>query len=188
MKTPILGAFNGAKPQHQLGPIQTLDFPMHHFSSDEEVDFCIVGVGSAGGVLLQRLARAGFRVVGMEVGPFWDTERDWVSDESGSSKLYWNNLRITGGEDPITLGANNSGQGVGGGSVHWAGFTPRFHPSDFHVLSSDGLGADWPIAYEDIKPYYKLMEKEIPVSGPAYYPWGDPHGYILWTAPSRRSE
>jgi choline dehydrogenase-like flavoprotein len=115
--------------------------------------------------------------VGIEAGPFWDTERDWVSDEAGSSKLYWNDLRITGGEDPITLGANNSGRGVGGGSVHWAAFTPRFHPSDFHVLSSDGLGADWPITYEDLKPYYELLEKEMPVAGPAYYPWGDPHGY-----------
>jgi choline dehydrogenase-like flavoprotein len=28
-----------------------------------------------------------------------------------------------------------------------------------------------------VKPYYELLEREIPVSGPAYYPWGDPHGY-----------
>jgi hypothetical protein len=48
-----------------------------------------VGIGAAGGVLLQRLARAGFEVVGMEAGPFWDTERDWVSDEVGSHQLYW---------------------------------------------------------------------------------------------------
>jgi len=178
MKSPLLGAFDGARPgEHMLGPIQKLDVPMHTFDLNEEVDFCIVGVGSGGGVLLQRLARAGFHVVGIEAGPFWDTERDWVSDEAGSSKLYWNELRITGGEDPITLGANNSGRGVGGGSVHWAGFTPRFHPSDFRVYSEDGVGVDWPITYDDLKPYYELLEKEIPVSGPAYYPWGDPHGY-----------
>ena len=174
---PILGPFQGAKPTHQLGPTQTLDFPMHQFQADEEVDFCIVGVGAAGGVLLQRLARAGFKVIGIEAGPFWDTERDWVSDEAGSSKLYWTDLRITGGEDPITLGANNSGKGVGGGSVHWAAFAPRFHPSDFHVYSLDGVGADWPIAYADLEPYYALLEQEMPVSGPKYFPWGDPHGY-----------
>lgn len=178
MKFPLFGSFKEPKTeQHMLGPIQKIDFPMRHFGPDEEVDICVVGVGSAGGVLVQRLARAGFRVVGIEAGPFWDTERDWVSDEAGSSKLYWNELRITGGEDPITLGANNSGRGVGGGSVHWAAFTPRFHPSDFHVLSADGLGADWPISYEDLKPYYELLEKEMPVAGPAYFPWGDPHGY-----------
>jgi choline dehydrogenase-like flavoprotein len=178
MATPLLGKFKTSPTEpHMLGPVQKLDFPMHRYDPNEEVDFCIVGVGSGGGVMLQRLARAGFRVVGFDVGPFWDTERDWVSDEAGSSKLYWNELRITGGEDPITLGANNSGRGVGGGSVHWAGFTPRFHPSDFRVYSQDGVGVDWPISYEDIKPYYELLEKEIPVSGPAYFPWGEPHGY-----------
>jgi choline dehydrogenase-like flavoprotein len=184
MKTPILGAFKGPKTdEHMLGPIQKIDVPMRKFFPNETVDFCIVGVGSAGGVLVQRLARAGFKVLGIEAGPFWDTERDWVSDEAGSSKLYWNQLRITGGSDPVTLGANNSGHGVGGGSVHWAGFTPRFHPSDFRVYSEDGVGADWPIDYADIKPYYELLEKEIPVSGPAYYPWGDPHSYTYGPHP-----
>jgi choline dehydrogenase-like flavoprotein len=150
---------------------------MKRFAEHEEVDYCIVGVGSAGGVLLQRLARAGFKVVGIEAGPFWDTERDWVSDEHGSHELYWEDLRITGGTHPLALGANNSGKGVGGGSVHWAAFTPRLHPSDFRVYSEDGVGVDWPISYWDLKPYYQQIELEMPVSGPAYFPWGDPHGY-----------
>jgi choline dehydrogenase-like flavoprotein len=177
LKTPLFGAFEPPEHKHMLGAIQHIDLPMRRYKNDEQVDFCIVGVGSAGGVLLQRLARAGFSVVGLEAGPFWDTERDWVSDEAGSYNLYWNELRITGGQDPLALGANNSGRGVGGGSVHWAGFTPRLHPSDFRIHSGDGVGVDWPISYADIKPYYELLEKEIPVSGPAYYPWGDPHGY-----------
>lgn len=184
MKKPLFGAFTAPHDDaHHLGPMQKVETPMHHFGPGEEVDFVIVGVGSAGGVLLQRLARAGFRVIGFDAGPFWDTERDWVSDESGSHKLYWNDLRITGGSEPITLGENNSGKGVGGGSVHWAGFTPRFHPSDFSVYTDTGLGADWPISYEDLKPYYEMMETEIPVSGPAYYPWGDPHGYMYGSHP-----
>ncbi len=178
MKTPLFGKFEGDDINlHMLGPIEAIDVPMRQYTPDDEVDYCIVGVGSAGGVLVQRLARAGYRVVGIEAGPFWDTERDWVSDEAGSHKLYWNELRVTGGENPVTLGANNSGRGVGGGSVHWAGFTPRFHPSDFRVYSEDGLGADWPISYWDLKPYYEMLEREMPVAGPAYFPWGDPHGY-----------
>ena len=162
---------------HHLGSMQTLPSPMRRFKESETVDYCIVGVGSAGGVLVQRLARAGFRVVGLEAGPFWDTEKDWVSDEKGSHELYWNDLRITGGTHPLALGANNSGKGVGGGSVHWAAFAPRFHPSDFRVYSEDGVGADWPISYWDLKPYYELLEREIPVAGPAWFPWGDPHGH-----------
>jgi choline dehydrogenase-like flavoprotein len=162
---------------HRLGSMQTLPQPMRRFPDREEVDYCIVGVGSAGGVLVQRLARAGFRVVALEAGPFWDTEKDWVSDEKGSHELYWNDLRITGGKDPLALGANNSGKGVGGGSVHWAAFTPRFHPSDFRIHSEDGVGVDWPMSYWDLKPYYELLEREIPVAGPAWFPWGDPHGH-----------
>ncbi len=178
MKFPLLGAF---EPPHEdkkiLGPLQRISKQMQRFRDDEPVDYCVVGVGSAGGVLLQRLAKAGFKVVGLEAGPFWDTERDWVSDEKGSHKLYWNDLRITGGKDPLSLGENNSGKGVGGGSVHWAAFAPRFHPSDFRVYTQDGVGADWPISYDELKPYYELLEREIPVAGPAYFPWGDPHGY-----------
>jgi choline dehydrogenase-like flavoprotein len=162
-----------------LGAMQRLETPMRRFRENDEVDYVIVGVGAAGGVLLQRLARAGFHVLGLEAGPFWDSERDWVSDESGSHKLYWEDLRITGGDNPLALGSNNSGRGVGGSTVHWAAFTPRFHPSDFRVYSEDGVAVDWPLTYEELKPYYELMELELPVAGPAYFPWGDPHGYAF---------
>jgi choline dehydrogenase-like flavoprotein len=168
-------ASNGSR--HMLGAIRHIDVPMQRYREDEAVDYLIVGVGAAGGVLLQRLARAGFNVVGLEAGPFWDTERDWVSDEAASHQLYWEDPRVTGGSDPLALGANNSGKGVGGGSVHWAAFTPRLHPSDFHIHELDSVGVDWPIRYEEIQPYYEQLELEMPVSGPAYYPWGHPHGY-----------
>ncbi|MDQ6943706.1 MAG: GMC family oxidoreductase [Candidatus Eremiobacteraeota bacterium] len=178
MNSPLFGEFRApGGGAHMLGALQKLHAPMRQFAPGEEVDYVIVGVGAGGGVLLQRLARAGFRVIGFDAGPFWDTERDWVSDEKGSHKLYWTEKRITGGKHPLALGANNSGQGVGGSTVHWASFTPRLHPSDFHTHSLDGVGVDWPISYADIKPYYELMELELPVSGPAHYPWGEPHGY-----------
>jgi choline dehydrogenase-like flavoprotein len=178
VKTPLLGPFESSgNGHHSLGPLQQIDIPMRRYRDSEEVDYVIIGCGSAGGVLLQRLSRAGFRVVALEAGPFWNTERDWVSDESGSHQLYWEDLRITGGKDPLAFGANNSGKGVGGGSVHWAAFTPRFHPSDFEVYTRDGLGADWPFRYETLRPYYEQLELEMPVAGPAHFPWGHPHGY-----------
>ena len=55
------------------------------------------------------------------------------------------------GTDPVPLGSNNSGRGVGGSMVHYAGYTPRFHPSDFRTYSQDGVGADWPIEYADLQ-------------------------------------
>lgn len=179
VKKPLFGVFNPGRRngRHNLGAMQHIDVPMCRFKDDDEVDYLVVGVGSAGGVLVQRLARAGFKVVGMEAGPFWDTERDWVSDEAGSHNLYWEDPRITGGNDPLALGSNNCGKGVGGGSVHWAAFTPRLHPSDFEIYTRDGVGTDWPIKYEELLPYYEQLELEMPVSGPAYFPWGHPHGY-----------
>jgi choline dehydrogenase-like flavoprotein len=155
---------------------QALVEGMRRFDDEEEVDAVIVGCGAGGGVLAQRLARAGWKVVAMDAGPFWDPDHDWVSDERGSHHLYWTEPRVIAGTDPVPLGSNNSGRGVGGGTVHFAGYTPRFHPSDFHTQSADRVGKDWPITYEELRPYYEAIEAELPVAGQAW-PWGDPHRY-----------
>ena len=120
---------------------------MRRYDPDDEVDVAVVGCGAGGGVLAQRLARRGWQVVAFDAGPFWDPDRDWVSDEAGSHDLYWNEPRVISGSDPVALGNNNSGRGVGGSMVHFAGYAPRFHPSDFHTCPRDGVGADWPIDY-----------------------------------------
>ena len=149
---------------------------MAHYDDAYPVDLVIVGAGAGGGTLAQRLARRGWKVVVLESGPFWDPDRDWVSDEAGSHKLYWTAPRVTGGGDPVELGKNNSGHGVGGSMVHYAGYCPRFHPSDFEVRTRDGVGEDWPITYQDLRPHYERLELELPVSGD-FWPWGHPHGY-----------
>jgi choline dehydrogenase-like flavoprotein len=149
---------------------------MRHYADSDEVDAVVVGVGAGGGTLTQRLARAGWRVVALDAGPFWDPDVDWVSDEAGSQHLYWTDPRVIDGSDPVPLGSNNSGRGVGGSMVHYAGYTPRLHPSDFAVHSRDGMGVDWPITYGDLRPYYRDIEEELPVAG-EHWPWGDPHRY-----------
>jgi len=159
---------------HQRG-IPGLD-EMARYADEDEVDLVIVGAGAGGSTLAQRLARRGWRIVVLESGPFWDPDRDWVSDEAGAHKIYWTAPRVIGGEDPVELGKNNSGHGVGGSMVHYAGYTPRFHPSDFETRSRDGVGADWPISYWDLKRHYERVEAELPVSGQDW-PWGDPHRY-----------
>ncbi|HTU29324.1 MAG TPA: GMC family oxidoreductase [Solirubrobacteraceae bacterium] len=149
---------------------------MARYADADEVDMVIIGAGAGGSTLAQRLARRGWRIVILESGPFWDPDRDWVSDEAGQHGIYWTQPRVIGGQDPVELGKNNSGHGVGGSMIHYAGYTPRFHPSDFRTRSQDGVGADWPIAYRDLRPHYERVEKELPVAGQDW-PWGDPHRY-----------
>jgi choline dehydrogenase-like flavoprotein len=149
---------------------------MRRYAESEQVDLVIVGAGAGGSVLAQRLARKGWRIVVLEAGPFWHPDEDWVSDEAGSHRLYWTQKRIIGGADPIELGKNNSGRGVGGSMVHYAGYTPRFHPSDLSTYTDDGVGADWPLDYADLRPHYERVEAELPVAGQDW-PWGYPHRY-----------
>ena len=149
---------------------------MRRYRAGDQVDMVIIGAGAGGSTLAQRLARRGWRIVILESGPFWDPDRDWASDEAGQHKLYWTAPRVIGGKDPVELGKNNSGHGVGGSMIHYAGYTPRFHPSDFKTLTLDGVGADWPIRYADLKPHYERVERELPVAGQDW-PWGVPHSY-----------
>jgi choline dehydrogenase-like flavoprotein len=159
---------------HERG-LQNLD-RMARYPLTQPVDLLVVGAGAGGVTLAQRLARKGWRIVILEKGPFWDPDRDWVSDEKGAHALYWTDKRIISGNDPIEMGKNNSGVGVGGSMTHFAGYTPRFHPSDFEVRTRDGVGFDWPISYWDLKESLERIELELPVAGQDW-PWGDPHSY-----------
>src|SRR5439155_24201860 len=69
---------------------------MRRYPTTEEVDVAIVGTGAGGAVLAQRLARRGWKVVAFDAGPWWEPERDWVSDERGAHNLYWNEPRVIG--------------------------------------------------------------------------------------------
>ena len=146
--------------------------PMREHQDDDEVDFAIVGTGAGGATLAAKLAEAGFSVIAFDAGPFWRPLEDFASDETEQKKLFWSDDRLTGGEDPIELGANNSGRGVGGSTVHFSMVSLRFRPEWFKARSLLGYGADWPVTYEEMAPYYDEAERALCVSGPINYPWG----------------
>jgi|GEM_PF-6253268 len=59
---------------------------------------------------------------------------------------------------------------VGGSSNLMSGFFYRLKPEDFRLLSEFGPiqganVADWPITYEDLEPYYTMVESTVGVSG-----------------------
>lgn len=148
--------------------------PMRQYRDEEEVDFAIVGTGAGGGTLACKLAEAGFSVVAFDVGPYWRPLEDFASDEQEQTKLYWLDNRISDGDDPLQLGKNNSGQAVGGSTVHFTMVSLRFRPEWFRARTALGYGADWPVDWREMWRYYDEVEDALKISGPVHYPWG-PH-------------
>jgi choline dehydrogenase-like flavoprotein len=146
--------------------------PMRQYPEDEMVDFAIVGTGAGGGTLACKLAEYGFSVVALDAGPYWRPLEDFASDEHEQAKLYWTDERITGGDDPIQFGANNSGKSVGGSTVHFAMVSLRFRPEWFKARTKLGYGADWPLDWREMWTYYDEVEQALKISGPVNYPWG----------------
>jgi choline dehydrogenase-like flavoprotein len=64
---------------------------------------------------------------------------------------------------------------LGGAGTAWAGLATRMTPEDFRTGSRFGLGADWPIGYDDIEPWLCEAESQLGVSGTdADNPWAPP--------------
>src|SRR5690348_8991364 len=146
--------------------------PMRCYRDEDEVDFAIVGTGAGGGTLACKLAEAGFSVVAFDAGPYWRPLEDFASDEEEQSKLYWTDTRVVDGDNPLQLGANNSGKSVGGSTVHFAMVSLRFRPEWFKSRSLLGYGADWPLDWREMWKYYREVENALKISGPVRYPWG----------------
>lgn len=152
------------------------------YALGEEVDFVIVGSGSAGGILAKELSTNGFKVVVLEQGPF-RTASDFSHDElavlmfnelgGGTNDVHQQTFRKDDTtEAKLVEGqpAAHYAQTVGGASVHFTGNFWRFRESDFTDRSRHGAidgsnHADWPITYDELEPYYTRVDYEIGVSG-----------------------
>ena len=130
--------------------------------TQEVFDVVVVGLGACGGLMLKELAEAGLKVVGLDAGPRYTPEIDFENDEAEMLKLLWSGKRTVSGDNPINPW---SGTGVGGGTLVWCGVTPRFQVDDFRTYSTDGVGADWPLDYDGLEPFYAAVERDFGVSG-----------------------
>jgi choline dehydrogenase-like flavoprotein len=81
-------------------------------------------------------------------------------------------------DEPYTTAADTqfSWQGrlrmVGGRTNVWGRVSLRLSDLDLKAASFDGFGADWPIGYKDLAPYYDLVEEYVGVAGRAEgYPY-----------------
>ena len=165
-----------------------------------EYDVIIVGSGAGGGMATLQLANTGLRVALVEAGAYYDPADEaqrtqlrnpWESPRRGASTArrpfgdY--NSCIGGWEldgEPYTQKGDTEfmwwrGRMLGGRTNHWGRIALRFGPLDFKRKDSDGLGDNWPIGYEDVKPYYDKVDKLVGVFGSNEGLYNDPDGFFL---------
>ena len=58
---------------------------------------------------------------------------------------------------------------VGGSTIHYGAQWMRLLPSDFRVRTLDGVADDWPLSYDDLRPYYERPRSTLGV-GPCRRP------------------
>jgi choline dehydrogenase-like flavoprotein len=164
----------------------------------KKYDAVIVGSGAGGGMAAYTLANAGLKVCLIEAGAMYDPvknvtqlKRPWESPRRGASTKF----RPFGDFDACYYGWDIDGEPftvekgtkwdwwrarmLGGRTNHWGRISLRFGPKDFKRKSIDGLGDDWPIGYEDIKPFYDRVDKMIGVFGTNEGLENDPDGFFL---------
>ena len=147
------------------------------------VDVLIIGAGASGAAMAWSLADTRMRILCLEQGDwvkpsdYPSNGRDWEARQLAEFNFSPNvraapaDYPINEVDSPIKIANYN---GVGGGTVLYAGHFPRFHPSDFRVRSLDGVADDWPIDYHTLAPFYAENDRMMGVSGlsgdPAYPP------------------
>lgn len=162
-------------------------------------DVCIIGSGAGGGMAAKILSEAGLKVALLEAGPKYDP-----ADPAQQTQLKWpyesprrgaNTTRPFGDFDAAYGGWEINGEPytqkngskfdwfrsrmLGGRTNHWGRISLRFGPNDFKHASIDGHGDDWPIGYDDVKPFYDRVDKLIGVFGSKEGIHNEPDGFFL---------
>jgi choline dehydrogenase-like flavoprotein len=156
-------------------------------------DAIVVGTGVSGGWAAKELTEKGLKTLVLERGrmvehpnyptaskdpwqlPYDDKLTDAESKDylkqgrtgytvRQSTKHWW----VKDTENPYTEVKRFDwmrGYHVGGRSIMWGRQSYRLSQMDFEANAKDGIGVDWPVRYDEIKPWYDLVEKFIGVSG-----------------------
>jgi len=167
--------------------------------STQTFDAIIVGSGAGGGMATKILSEAGLNIAVIEAGPFFDPanpdhqtqlKQPWESPRrgAGTTRIFGDFDAAYGGYEikgePYTRAPGTKfdwfrSRMLGGRTNHWGRISLRFGPLDFKRKSFDGLGDDWPISYDDVKPYYDKVDKLIGVFGSKENIPNEPDGFFL---------
>lgn len=161
---------------------------------NNEFDAIVVGTGISGGWAAKELTEKGLKTLVLERGRMvehitdyptahldpWDMEhggqptkedlkRQFKQDRTGyttnraHSHFFVDDLEHPYNEDKRFDWMR--GYHVGGRSLMWGRQSYRLSEMDFEANAKDGYGVDWPVRYNDIKPWYDYVEQYIGVSG-----------------------
>lgn len=149
-------------------------------------DVCIVGSGAGAGPIAYELTKAGYKVLILEKGGWYEKE-DFFKDEISvcrrstfTPSLHDEQHVIEDLENGEWVGTPTSKSGwdfwngniVGGSSNFMSGYFHRMKPQDFSLKSTygeveDSNIVDWPISYDELEPYYAKVESIVGISGKA---------------------
>ena len=167
--------------------------------SSKIYDAVIVGSGAGGGMATKILSEAGLNIAVVEAGPHFDPANP---DQQTQMKWPWesprrgaNTQRTFGDFDALYGGWDIPGEPytrkdgtkfdwfrarmLGGRTNHWGRISLRFSERDFKHKDVDGLGDNWPLGYEDVKPYYDKVDKLIGLFGSKENLPNEPDGFFL---------
>lgn len=160
-------------------------------------DAIIVGSGAGGGMAGYVMANAGLKVLMLEAGPYYDPAKHsqqlfwpWQSLRrgAGSTRPFGEFDAAYGGweidGEPYTRAEGTQfdwfrSHMLGGRTNHWGRISLRFGPRDFKGKSHDGIGEDWPISYEDVKPFYDRIDRMLGIYGTKEGLENDPDGIFM---------
>jgi choline dehydrogenase-like flavoprotein len=148
-------------------------------SHSEHADVLIIGAGAAGGIAGSHLIESGMSVTCLEQGD-WPDRSAFPTGHEGvelAAMKQWSqdpNVRRAAVDYPIEATHSDLAlwnyNAVGGSTVIFGGMWGRMRPADFATGSTEGVGDDWPIAYDELRPFYERVDRQIGVSGLAGNP------------------
>ena len=162
--------------QHEI-PLSRSTPRVDHAGVRRDFDVCVIGTGAGGGVMIDELTRAGFDVVALERGPTCSLATSTTTSCATSirdqvfSPDQLETYRLDAGSAPRPVASATIAHCVGGTMTHWSGWSWRFRPDEFKVLSTEGPVAGREprrladLDYAELEPFYERAEWDFGVSG-----------------------
>ncbi|MEZ5044471.1 MAG: GMC family oxidoreductase [Saprospiraceae bacterium] len=161
--------------------------------AENEFDAIVVGSGISGGWAAKELCEKGLKVIMLERGKNVEHVKDYVNAMKGPWEFTHRGTRTQEmieaypvlkrdyplNEMNLDWWASDKdcpytevkrfdwfrGYHVGGRSLTWGKQSYRLSDFDFEANAKEGIAVDWPVRYQDLKPWYDYVERFAGISG-----------------------